>query len=213
MLCAHALSPRCNFCRTAANFLSHSQWQNDSTSSTTIRRDPDATLFFSSVINVKQHPTRTWSEDLNRGRQTPPKQNPGHGIHRSRWPAVLLLAATALPGCTVINVYDGNVRVERHLGILYRLDSSGSNRATYLETQGAGLVVSATGTSLGYVNETYIGIRKEDCAAIFIKPTKSLANALEELFERTHTSPSDICVLPERNQSWLESLSPSPRPL
>ena len=111
--------------------------------------------------------------------------------------ASIVLLASCVSSCSVINVYEGSTRVQQRFGLpIFTINTSPLDEAVYIESFGIGVVTSPTGVSLGYARETYLAISKDKCAAVFINPTRDATKELLVTLDTAKVELNNICTFP-----------------
>ena len=110
-------------------------------------------------------------------------------LHLILFPVLL----TLIGGCTVINIYDKNVRISRHIGLpIYSLRSN--KEAVYFDITGIGLITSPSGVSLGYVQQIYAQVPPGTCSVVIFTKNQTQSDELIEYFTKSRIDPNKICI-------------------
>lgn len=108
---------------------------------------------------------------------------------------LLMVTVLTAAGCTVVNIHtnDKNVTVKRGFGLV-TVQLPNNDQTSIIETTGLGLVRTADGVALGYVNEKNT-VAGKDCEIILYKPTAAEVKNMLGLIG----SSDNVCLIKEED--------------
>ena len=109
----------------------------------------------------------------------------------------MAVAALLASGCASVHIEDpgGQVRVERHLGLLNVTVADGP-RSVVAETTGIGLMRNWEGFTLGYHDSTVAVLGRDDCRLILWVQTREDLNEARRLIEET----DNVCIVSKEDE-------------